>query len=276
MTSTVSATRERHWNPGMVRQAVRSIARFLLLLLLLSAGATPSSSSSSSSHQYVSSSSCPEVVILEPKPFQQFENDAAVRLRAAVVHANSSLSRCSAGTWALSLTLDDEESMIHEDLALDGLLPSLPTGSHSLLISLVDLQRHGEAVGPRARVTILVGTHIETEVEILLPLAQISKRSQASQAISLGVRARRKESKDVFLRVWIDGEALHVDRPIMVDKDVWEWHRNVSGLKDGLHTMDVHLADEEGSVVSKDRRYFQVLTEDQLHPSTGPLQSLLA
>ena len=215
-------------------------------------------------------SSCfPEVVILEPRQLQRFKLSNAVRLRASVIHADSSSQSFNPGSWALSLSLDDEDSLIHEGLELDGLLPSLHPGPHSLTVSLVDIERHGVALGPRARVTIVVGEYMEPEVEIIHPRAQILQRDSRSESIAIQVRARNKAQHITLFMVWFDGIALHGDQSIVVDRDLWEWHRNISGLNDGLHTMDVHLVDNAGEITSKDRRYFQIITTDLLQSNQG-------
>jgi hypothetical protein len=86
-----------------------------------------------------------EVQIVSPRPGVKVEGGAVpLRVRLALRPGCGAVP----SSWALSISLDEDgESTVVPGAVVDGELPALPPGAHSITIALVDGDASGVAVG---------------------------------------------------------------------------------------------------------------------------------
>lgn len=99
-----------------------------------------------------------EIRIVSPLPDAHFPSGTAVPLHTELVVQGTALGEGTipAG-WALALSLDDAESTSIPGARARGELPALADGHHAILVQLVDDERQGALLGPRALVRFRVG-----------------------------------------------------------------------------------------------------------------------
>ena len=161
---------------------------WIATLLALCGGSSPSRSVSLgqiSQHDV-------EVQIISPRPGANFPN-SAVPLRARLAAPRSATSGDPPAGWALSISLDEDgESTVVPGVVVEGELPELQAGPHSITIALVDNHASGALLGPRSKVHFTVGAAPPPpEIIIESPEARLQRRLSASDAISTQVRFTR-------------------------------------------------------------------------------------
>ena len=161
---------------------------------------------------------------------------------------------------------------------VDGELPTLTAGAHSISIALVDETSSGALLGPRARVQFTVGAAPEPpEIIIEAPAAQLSRRASPEIATTAYVRVTQLQTLEGA--GWSGKVAINgID---ITSGAVWhpyggndgiggvEWRSHLGQLPDGLHVLDAELRDPSGASFSRDRRYFELLTSNASHPRGG-------
>jgi hypothetical protein len=97
-----------------------------------------------------------EVHIVTPRPGVAIAGgDVSLRAHVAVRAQRSGAAEAAplpAG-WALAISLDDDgESTVVPGGEINGKLPALPPGAHTIIIALIDTESGGTLLGPRAKV----------------------------------------------------------------------------------------------------------------------------
>ena len=229
-----------------------------------------------------------EVLIVSPRPGVALPAGAAVRLRARLAVAgwpagggdDAEAATAPAG-WALSIALDDDgESTVVPGGVVDGELPALAPGPHSVTIALVDGGGAGALLGPRARVHFTVGAApAPPDIVIEAPAARLARRATADGATAAHVRITQLQALEGAGwagRVAINGiDITSAGRwqqqaaPPGGGGGGLEWRSHLGHLPDGLHVLDAQLTDPSGAVFARDRRYFELLTTNASHPRGG-------
>lgn len=217
-----------------------------------------------------------EIQIISPRPGVNFPG-GAVPLRARLAVPRSASRADPPAGWALSISLDDDgESTVVPGVVVDGELPELPAGPHSITIALVDSLSSGSLLGPRSKVYFTVGTAPPPpEIIIESPEARLQRRLSASEAISAQVRITQLqtlENAGWSGKIAVNGIDITSGGGARfhsaADGGV-EWRSHVGHLPDGLHVLDAELVDASGAVFSRDRRWFELLTTNASHPRGG-------
>ena len=220
-----------------------------------------------------------EVQIVSPRPGAALPGGATVPLRARLA---GDARAASAAGWALSIALDDDgESTVVPGGVVNGELPALPPGPHSITISLVDGGPSGALLGPRARVHFTVGVAPPPpDIVIDAPGARLARRAPADGATAASVRITQLQALEGTGwdgRVAINGIditsagrwQLAPAAPGSSGGGGLEWRSHLANLPDGLHMLDAELTDPSGAVFARDRRYFELLTSNASHPRGG-------
>ena len=219
-----------------------------------------------------------EVQIISPRPGVKVEGGAVpLRVRLALRPGCGAVP----SSWALSISLDEDgESTVVPGAVVDGELPALPPGAHSITIALVDGEASGAAVnwplfhakldldcgsselkchahagallGPRASVHFTVGVAPPApEIVIEEPPAKLWRRASADDATAAQVRITRLPSvgagwsgKVAINGIGITGGAAW--QPSRDGVSGVEWRSHLGHLPDGLHMLDAELTDPSG------------------------------
>ena len=141
-----------------------------------------------------------EIRIVSPLPDAHFLSGAAVPLQTELIVQGTALEGAIPAGWALALLLDDAESTSVTGARARGELPALADGHHAILVQLVDDERQGALLGPRALVRFRVGeTPVAPAIRIEEPPARLVWRG--GQGESLPARVA------LVLQVWIRASA---------------------------------------------------------------------
>jgi hypothetical protein len=149
---------------------------------------------------------------------------------------------------------------------------------------------HLNTSGPRATVHFTVGTApASPEIIIEAPAAQLRRRMSPDDTPSVQVRItelKTLQGSGWSGKVAINGIDLSHAAPWLSSPhktihttassgssdgsgNGYVWKSHLGNLPDGLHVLDVELSDGSGSVFSRDRRYFELLTANTSHPRGG-------
>jgi len=216
-----------------------------------------------------------EVQVISPRPGLNFPG--AVPLRARLVVPKGADAADLPPGWALSISLDEDgESTVVPGVEVDGELPQLSPGPHSITIALVDNLASGALLGPRSNVHFTVGASPPPpEIIIESPEARLQRRASPSDAVGAQVRVTQLQTLEgggwtgkVAVNgvdvTTLGGASFHS----VADGGV-VWSTHIGHLPDGLHVLDAELADSSGVVFSRDRRWFELLTTNASHPRGG-------
>ena len=214
-----------------------------------------------------------EVQIISPRPGTHVPS-GAVPLRARL--AMRAVATVPPTGWALSISLgEDGESTVVPGVEVNGELPALPPGAHSVTIALVDAEAGGAMLGPRAKVHFSVGVAQPLpEIIIEEPAARLLM-VKAGETMTAVVRVARLATLDRYsAKVALNGiempaHARWLPTAVKGPGEGVEWRSVIGHLPDGLHVMDAELTDDTGSLISKDRRYFEIVTSNASHPRGG-------
>ena len=214
-----------------------------------------------------------EVQIVSPRPGVHLTGGAVpLQVRLA---GRAGTDTPPAG-WALSISLDEDgESMVVPGVVIDGELPALPAGQHSITIALIDNEAGGALIGPRAKVRFTIGIAPQPpEIIIEAPAAALRRRATAADAAAAMVHITQLDSLEGAGwtgKVAINGFDISSAgqwQPA-ADGGGLEWRSHLGSLPDGLHVLDAELVDPSGAIFSRDRRYFELLTINASHPRGG-------
>jgi hypothetical protein len=238
-----------------------------------------------------------EIRVILPLPDARFPRGSTVPLHAELVVRDG--GELPDG-WALSFSLNDAESETVPGTRVVGELPSLEDGQHTILVQLVDNQRQGAILGPRALVTFLVGeSPTPPDIRVDAPPAKLVWRISQGESIPVRVSLLGGSLSGHTPRVTINQvDATTAIAPWAPDLDTWS--ADLGHLPDGLHVVDASLIAPDGRVVwpqtprlaprqqhelcsvsnppliatlrvqaAADRRYFQVATRNASQPNGG-------
>jgi hypothetical protein len=214
-----------------------------------------------------------EVVILSPRPSQQFTSNGSIPVSGRLVFTDPQYAEPSP-SWALSITLDDRDSTVVPGITVFGEMPDLHDGWHTLALALVDSADFGKFLGPRARVSFLVGDISDESLEarILSPAAgivllqQASKSSEKNNAVHIDAQVTgwRHPTHDMQAVVIVNG----VDVTNSSSWNQGRWSSTLAGFREGLHWCEV-IVHVDGKAVSHDKVFFEARVQAHSYTLAG-------
>ena len=197
-----------------------------------------------------------EIVLISPTPMQRFVSGSVVPIEAILYSEDNDPTNPGSllpENWAFALTLDDGETTIVHGASVQGEIPGLADGSHSVAIALVDAD--GEFLGPRTRANFVVGDDTPPLFAISRPAAGILWRDAPDAPVAVAMQlARLTLPAGCELDVHLDGVRIgatpgwqragggDVEPAKAGGGEGGEaWAAEVANVADGLHSVEAAL-----------------------------------